>query len=152
MRGTAAVVVGGLVAGALDIAFACIFWWLEAGSSPTRIFQSVAAGLLGKDSFTGGAATAALGLALHMAIAMTFAFAYRGAAQVWPALARYPLRCGALYGLAVYGVMRYAVIPLSATSAGGADNRLWITLMIAAHVVLIGIPIALATSRAVGTR
>ncbi|MBA3759414.1 MAG: hypothetical protein H0X07_02700 [Gemmatimonadales bacterium] len=38
-----------------------------------RIFQSVAAGLLGQASFEGGAATAALGLALHYLIALTMA-------------------------------------------------------------------------------
>jgi hypothetical protein len=59
------VVAGGLVAGAFDIVYACAFWWWKAGEPPPRIFQSVAAGLLGPASFEGGAATAALGLGLH---------------------------------------------------------------------------------------
>lgn len=57
-----------LAAGTLDILFAMAFSHLRAGVTPTRTLHSVAAGLLGRDSFGGGAATAALGLALHFAI------------------------------------------------------------------------------------
>jgi len=55
--------------------------------------------------------------------------------------------CGAAYGLLLYGVMNYVVVPLSAAGAG-SKNPLWITLSIAAHVLLIGIPIALLARRA----
>jgi hypothetical protein len=64
------VLAGGFVAGTLDIAYACIFWALKRGVPATRIFQSVAAGLLGQASFQGGGRTAALGLVLHYFIAM----------------------------------------------------------------------------------
>ena len=50
--------VGALVIGTFDILFAIIFWYLRAHVAPSRIFQSVAAGLYGKASFTGGARTA----------------------------------------------------------------------------------------------
>ena len=39
------VLAGGLVAGALDIGYAWLFWAVKAGLSAQRIFQSVAAGL-----------------------------------------------------------------------------------------------------------
>ena len=55
------VLAGGLVAGTLDITYACVFWALRAGTPPQRIFQSVAKGVLGPSTFKGGAATAALG-------------------------------------------------------------------------------------------
>jgi hypothetical protein len=40
---------------------------------PVRIYQSVAAGLLGRESFQGGLASAALGMFLHFFIATTAA-------------------------------------------------------------------------------
>ena len=67
---------GGLCAGTLDILFATGFWALR-GVAPQRILQSVAAGVLGKASFGGGAASAALGLGLHYLIAIAMASAYR---------------------------------------------------------------------------
>src|SRR6185436_864518 len=63
------ILLGGLIAGTLDITGACVVSWLRAGVSPIRVFQSVASGLLGAASSTGGAKTAALGLALHFLIA-----------------------------------------------------------------------------------
>ena len=79
-RAVLLVLAGGLVAGTLDITYACVFWAIKAGAPPARIFQSVARGLLGAASFRGGAATAALGLFLHYFIATTMSFVYYFAA------------------------------------------------------------------------
>ena len=70
-RSALLVLAGGLVAGTFDITYACVYWAIKIGAPPTRIFQSVARGLLGPASFRGGAATAALGLFLHYFIAVT---------------------------------------------------------------------------------
>lgn len=142
------VLAGGLVAGTLDIAYACAFWSLTANVPPRRILQSVAAGLLGKDSFTGGASTAWLGLALHFLIAVTMSVVYFAAARRFHVLAERPMACGALYGVLLYGTMNYVVVPLSAAPGGGARNVTWIVLSIAVHMLFVGIPIALFTSRA----
>ena len=69
------VLTGGVLAGALDITYACLFWRIKAGLPASRIFQSVAAGLLGTASFKGGTATAWLGLGLHFFIAGCMALA-----------------------------------------------------------------------------
>ena len=140
------VLAGGLLAGSLDIAYACAFWWVKSSVPPPRIFQSVAAGLLGDASFRGGAATAALGLALHLAIATTMAVAYAIAAARWPLLVRRSWASGILYGLLLYAVMNYGVVPLSAAGPGSRDP-LWVGLSIAVHALLIGLPIALAVRR-----
>jgi uncharacterized membrane protein YagU involved in acid resistance len=140
------VLAAGLVAGTLDIVFACVFWAVKSDVPAMRIFQSVAAGLLGRASFEGGGATAALGLALHYLIALSISLVYYLAAQRWPFLWRQPVLCGAAYGLLVYGIMNYLVVPLSAAGPGSKDP-VWVALMIVAHVLLIGIPIALLTRR-----
>jgi len=135
------VLAGGLLAGTLDILYACLFWAIRADVPPTRIFQSVAAGLLGEASFEGGAATAALGLLLHFSIACSMAVAYYLAARRWPALMRRPVLLGMAYGLLLYVIMNHVVVPLSAADAGSRDPT-WIALTVLAHAVLVGLPIA----------
>ncbi len=135
---------GGLIAGTLDIAYACVYWGVKLDVPARRILQSVAAGLLGEASFRGGAATAALGLALHFVIAVSMSVGYYLASRRWPLLWERPLACGASYGLGLYAVMNYIIVPLSAAGAGSKD-ALWIGLSVAVHVLLIGIPIAVFT-------
>jgi hypothetical protein len=138
------VLAGGLIAGTLDIAYACVFWAVKSGVPAERIFQSVAAGLLGKASFQGGATTAALGLALHYFIALTMSVVYYLASSRWPALWRRPVLLGTGYGLLLYVIMNYVVVPLSAAGPGSKDP-LWVGLSIAVHAFLIGVPIAVFT-------
>ena len=147
------VLAGGLVAGTFDITYACVFWAIKAGVSPERIFQSVARGLLGAASFRGGAATAALGLFLHYFIATAMSVVYYFAAREWAPLHKYPLRCGAVYGLCAYIVMTYVVVPLSAAGGGGGpQDKLWVALSILVHMFLIGVPIAYFTRRAIASK
>jgi hypothetical protein len=103
----------------------------------------VAAGLLGKASFEGGAATAALGLGLHFFIACSMAVAYYLVARRVPTLRERPVPYGAAYGLLLYGIMNYIVVPLSAAGGGGAKDPLWVGLSVVVHMFLIGVPIAL---------
>lgn len=142
----AAILSGGLLAGALDISFACLYWALQAGVPAQRIFQSVAAGLLGTSSFSGGWATAALGLLLHFSIVLAMAAAWCLAARRWSALLAHPWQGGTLYGLLLYGLMQFLVVPLSA-APGGSQDTLWIVLSVLAHVGLVGLPIALMARR-----
>ena len=143
----APIVLGGIAVGVIDIAYACIFWAIKAGVPPARIFQSVAAGLLGRQAaVAGGAATAALGLALHFGIALTVAGVYYAAARYSQPLWRRPWVFGALYGVAVFGVMHYVVVPLSAAGGGriAPFDLLWDGLSIVVHAYGIGVPVALA--------
>lgn len=141
------VLAGGIVAGALDILYACLFWALKADLPPSRILQSVAAGLLGEAAFRGGATTAALGLVLHFGIACTMALAYFLVARRWPLLVRRPVVLGMAYGLLLYVLMNDVVVPLSAASPGSSDPT-WVALTVAVHVFFVGIPIAWFASRA----
>lgn len=138
------VLAGGVAAGALDISYAWLFWAVKAGIGAQRIFQSVAAGLLGKASFIGGWPTAFLGLGLHFFIATSMSLTYYLVARRRPFLREHPLACGAGYGLVLYGIMNFVVVPLSAAS-GGSKDPLWVALSVAVHMLFIGIPIALFT-------
>ena len=144
---SAYVLLGGLVAGSFDITYACTFWYLKRGVLPSRVFQSVASGLLGDASFTGGWRTAALGLALHYFIATSMAVTYYLFARRWSDLWEKPLVYGPMYGVLLYGIMNYIVVPLSAANPG-SRNLLWVLLSIAVHAFLIGTPCALFARRA----
>jgi uncharacterized membrane protein YagU involved in acid resistance len=143
-----AILVGGLVAGALDITYAFVLWWLRAQVTPVQILQSVAAGWLGKASYEGGTKTAVLGALTHFFNALVIAAIFVGASRVWPILARRATLFGPLYGIGVYLVMNSVVIPLSNFPRRGGSPApvVWITGVLA-HMFLIGLPIALAARR-----
>ena len=142
------VLLGGLVAGTFDMTYACTFWYLRRGVLPKRVFQSVASGLLGDGAFTGGWPTALLGLVLHYFIATSMAVTYYLFARRWPDLAQRPWTFGPLYGVLLYFIMTYIVVPLSAANPG-SRNLTWVLLSIAVHAFLIGTPCALFARRAI---
>ena len=97
---------------------------------------------------TGGWATGALGFVSQYFIAISMAVTYYLVARRWPALWERPVPYGAAYGLLVYGIMNYVVVPLS-NAGTGSNDPLWVGMSIAVHMFLIGLPIALYTRRAV---
>jgi len=144
-----AVVAGGLVAGALDLCYALLFS-ASHGVAPMRILKSVASGLLGRAALDGGAAMAVLGTLLHFAMALVMAGAYYLTSTRWPTLARRPLVGGAAYGVLLYVVMNFVVIPLSAFPGKVSLDPTLLVANVMAHVVLVGIPIALFVRRVAG--
>ena len=143
------VLAGGLALATLDAAFATSFWRIAAGMAWTRVFQSVAAGVLGLEaSVAGGAATAWLGVALHYLIAIGFVLAYTLAARHHDALLRRATACGIAYGLLLYVAMNCVVIPLSAIGhLPKFDDLPWVASSIAMHAVF-GLICAMAARRA----
>jgi hypothetical protein len=139
--------VGGAVVGTIDIAYAIGFWYAVRDVAPLRILQSVAAGVLGRDAFSGGVATAALGLGLHYLIATSMVIAYHVAGRRFPVLFERAIPLGLLYGVLLYGFMNHVVIPLSAASRP-AFYAPWVLISIAVHAIGIGLPSALFARRA----
>jgi len=143
-----AIFTGGLIAGAIDITYACVFSYIRRGVPPGRILQSVASGALGQAAFEGGTPTAALGLLLHFLIALIWATIYYFASRKVRVLARVPYICGVVYGLVIFALMNYAVIPLSRAPFGAPPPASpAFNTGILVHMLGIGLPIALATRR-----
>ena len=134
-----------LIAGTLDLSDALIFYGLR-GVPPTRILQGIASGILGRASFTQGTHSAFLGLLLHYFIATTVATIYFIASRRLP-LSRHPLLWGGLYGITVYVVMNYVVIPLSKIGPRPTPPLVPLINGVAALVFCIGIPVALIARR-----
>jgi hypothetical protein len=138
---------GGLTVAVLDGLDAVVFFGLR-GVSPVRIFQAIAAGLLGSASFQGGLCTAGLGLALHLLIATTIVAVMCVAARMIPALLRRPLLTGCAYGVGVWLMMNFVVIPLSAIGSRSLTAPIVINGLLI-HLVGVGIP-AVLFARAAG--
>ena len=141
-----ALLLGGLTVGALDGLDALVFFGLR-GVSPLRLFQGIASGLLGRSAFEGGMATAVLGLMIHFFIAFAVVATYHAAARRLPLLTRHPWLFGPLYGLLVYAVMNYIVIPLSAIGARSPSTAVLLNGLLI-HAVGVGLPAALSARAA----
>jgi len=148
LSGKEAIAYGGLVIGGLDALDAIVFFGLRSGATPVRIFQSIAAGVLGRSTFQGGLRSALLGVAIHFFIAFSIAATYYAASRRISILTRQPILCGAAYGVLVYFFMNRVVIPLSAIGAGAAPPLAVFVNGIAIHILGIGIPAALFAARA----
>ena len=130
-----------LIAGTLDIADAFIFYGLR-GVSPTLLLQNIAYAAIGRSAFHHGIGTALLGLFFHYCIATTVAIIYFLASQRLP-LSRHPFLYGTIYGILVYIVMTYIVVPLTKVGFHPAHHLGPLINGIAALIFCIGIPIAL---------
>ncbi|HEX8139813.1 MAG TPA: hypothetical protein VF544_19800 [Pyrinomonadaceae bacterium] len=137
---------GGLVVAVLDGLFALIFYGAILGVKPLRIFQGVAAGLLGRASYEDGIRTFLLGVLLHFVVATCIAAVYYLASLKLPVLIQRPVASGLIYGLIAYLGMNYLVVPLSAIGLRPTLLRTFLPAFIA-HAFLVGLPIALIARR-----
>jgi uncharacterized membrane protein YagU involved in acid resistance len=164
------ILLGGALAGGLDIAYAFIVYGpVSYGMSPIDVLHVVASGWLGRDAANaGGTATALLGLATHFTIATVMAAVFVVVASRWPTVTRNALVSGLIYGFVLYLVMSYVVTPLSAAhksqhfAASSAEivERLKVSLSsirpadrwqllgtLFTHMVFVGLAISLVTRR-----
>jgi hypothetical protein len=141
----------GLVAGTLDITENIVFNAFR-GVTPWRIFQFIASGLIDGRSFQLGWTSVGLGVLIHYAIALIWtAIFYIAATEFnFNVLLRRPILFGLLYGMLVYAIMNFIVLPLSAVpprpSAATIAARINAVL---ALMFCIGMPVALLVKRAV---
>jgi len=138
---------GTLIVGTADILDAFVFFGLR-GARPIRILQSIASGLLGRAAFSGGLGTALLGAVLHFFIAFLIVATFFVASRYISILRRAPVWSGLMYGVVVYLVMNFVVIPWS--RIGPRSGRATVTVVseLLVHMFLIGVPIAWAARKA----
>lgn len=139
-----AVFAAGLAAGLCDITAAFVTW-APRGIMPARILKGIASGLLGPNAFGGGVLTATLGLALHFLIAISAAAVFYAASRKISFMTKHPILAGVVYGVAVYFVMYWIVVPLSRFHPA-YTLRSSITAIVT-HIVCVGLPISLVMSR-----
>jgi len=138
-----------LVAGTLDILLATILS-LVRGNAPADMLRFVASGPF-PQAIDWGAAGAWLGLATHFGLMAVMATIFVVLAQRRPALTAKPIQWGVIYGLITYVVMNLIVVPLRFPAAW-PPKPLSIATQLFAHIILVGIPIALITARRMRAR
>jgi hypothetical protein len=131
------ILVGGALAGTFDLTAAFITF----GLGNPRI---IAGGLLGKQAWTGGAATWILGVVLHYFIAFSAAAIYCLSSRRLGFLKDHWLVCGLFYGIAVFLVMNLVVLPLSAYHFMGPYQYRGLLQGVLVHMLIIGLPISLS--------
>jgi len=138
------IVFGGLAVGVLDLIDAVGFFGLYYAVPPIRIFQSIAAGVYGRDaSREGGWSTAIQGILLHFVIAILIVTVFYIGTRFLPVLYKKPVISGLIYGVICYFVMQLIVVPLSnAPSAGISINPAFFNGIIG-HALVVGLPVAL---------
>ena len=137
------------VAGTLDILFAMIltvFFGRELGN----MLRYVGSGPFPQATEM-GTNGAILGLLVHFALMAIMAAVYVIAAQRMPALLQRPIQWGVLYGLVTYVVMNWLIVPMRFDTPL-PPSALSIATQLFAHILLVGIPIALNTARYFGPR
>lgn len=135
-----AVFVGGVIAGALDLAYAIA---VHSPRKPIFIAQFVASGLLGLKAFSGGTTTAVLGVILHFTIALGAATVYYLASRKPAFLVKRAVLAGLIYGALVYAFMHIVVLPLSAVPKG-PTHFIYQAFEFVWHWFGVGLPIALS--------
>jgi hypothetical protein len=148
-----AILWGGLICGVLDISSAVIISLANDGS-PVRMLQGIAGSLLGPASFQGGFATAALGLVMHFGVAFAATSIFYLLSRRFPAMVKWAVPSGLLYGVVWLLVMYRGVIPLTAALRplylSNVVKRplpaLW-PVPLFVHMTCVGLPIALAVRR-----
>ena len=135
-----AIGLGGLLAGTLDLTQALVLFG-------RRVPLVIAAGLLGRQAFTGGAGAYVLGILLHFFIAFSVTAIFYVASRRLTFMTEYPLVCGLFYGVAVELVMSYVVLPLSALHSRGPYELHDVLLGLVVHMIVVGLPISFSVWR-----
>ncbi|WP_309644532.1 hypothetical protein [Phenylobacterium sp.] len=147
LRPREAILAAGLIAAVLDILNPIIIWGLK-GVPAERILQSVSSGLLGKVAFTGGMATAALGMVAHTLIMLGAAAFYYFASRRLPVMNRWPWLAGPAFGLGFYVFMNYLVVPLSLATTKAPAGWFPVLNQLFCHLILVGLTFSMIISRA----
>jgi hypothetical protein len=135
-----AILVGGLIVGVLDLLYAILVY---SPQKPILVPQTIASGLLGTKSYSDGAPSAALGVALHFIIALGAATVYYFASRKFELLIDRAVLMGLIYGALVYLFMHLIVLPLSAVPKGHLPLAYQAAEFVE-HWFCVGLPIALA--------
>jgi hypothetical protein len=140
-----AILAAWLLCGVMDLSAAFITAH-SYGVGPVRLLQGITTGLLGQASYNGGWQTAALGAAIHFFVAFCAATVFYLASRKMTFLTRRPIVSGILYGVAVYVVMYWVVVPLSLIHRRPFSWKATVVAIIT-HMVCVGTPISLMVRR-----
>jgi len=138
------ILVATLVSGTLDILLAMILT-VALGREIPNMLRTVASGPF-PAAAQWGAAGALLGFLVHFALMAIMATALMLIVRRRPQLLDKPILAGIAYGLVTYFAMNWLVVPLR-FGTPLPPKTLSIATQLFAHIVLVGIPMALIARR-----
>jgi len=137
--------------GVIDGLFSSLLSVFAYGSTATRLFQGVAATVLGSAALDGGTWTAAIGVLMHFGVAFGwsafFLFVAMRSSRVRRLLAsRYgAFKVALLYGPFIWMVMSLAIIPLLVHRPPAINLRWWTQFV--GHIPFVAMPIVTSLHR-----
>ncbi|MES2754217.1 MAG: hypothetical protein V4659_06095 [Pseudomonadota bacterium] len=135
-----AIVLGTATAGTLDLMSAFVFGGM-AGRTAPQILAGVATGPF--PAIGAGLDASAVGAAVHYAIMAVMVGAFVLAARGRPALLRQPIAAGVAYGVLLYLIMYWIVLPLRFPAVWPRSDAWTVGNALFSHCLCVGVPIAL---------
>lgn len=135
-------IAAGIVAAAVEM-LPVLTIQASLGVPPLRVFQSIAGGVLGAATYSGGWSTALLGVAFHILISVVTGLSFAIATAREPRLLSRPIASAMAIGLIAYLVMTFVVLPLSAVPFPANRNPIMMASSLAIHITAFGLPIVL---------
>ena len=142
-----------LLTAVVDGTFSGVLAQFFYGSTAVRLFQGVAATLLGKEALNGGAETALIGLGMHFGVALAWSIVFLVLAMRSPRLRREiattggVMRVAAMYGPVIWMVMSLVVIPALTHRPPNITYKWWIQFL--GHIPFVAVPIVSQIARGV---
>jgi hypothetical protein len=137
------IVIAGVVAGAIDLAFNTVKA-VSAGTSVLKPWKGVAAALLGKDAvIQGGDAMAIVGVGLHFLITIGAAAIYYLVATRRGWLVRHAFLSGLAFGTLFFLALNYVILPLTFIGRPLYVGGQTIAIALPSHIIMIGLPISM---------
>ncbi|MGK6352788.1 hypothetical protein [Parapedobacter sp. DT-150] len=136
-----AILRAGFIVGMLDMLAAFLHYYLKTHKSPIVVLHYIACGVFGDNAYRGGSQMALWGLLFHFVIAFVFTTLFFLLFRSLPLIRRMGILAGVIYGVFVWAVMQFLVIPLSNISSVAPLNFPDAALSIAILIVCIGIPL-----------
>ncbi|HEU4997086.1 MAG TPA: hypothetical protein VFT29_19855 [Gemmatimonadaceae bacterium] len=135
----------GLLTAVIDGAFSSVLSVAFYNSTIARLWQRVAAALLGPGAYEGGTRTALIGVAMHVGVAFAWSAVFLFLVMRADAVQRIVstragvIKAAAVYGPCVWLVMSLIVIPILYRTAPAITVRWWVQLI--GHFPFVGLPI-----------
>ena len=140
-----------LVAGTLDILSAFALAAMR-GTGPLTVLGGVASGPFGDAMAQNGLTGAAIGLGVHFGIMAVQVATFMLLAAWQPGILQTRVLTGVLFGLAVYVVMYWVVLPIRWPHIFPAGALRHLPTALFAHIFCVGLPIVLIVARGSTTR
>jgi len=125
-------------------------------STVTRLFQGVAATLLGPSALNGGTRTALVGVLMHVGVAFGWSAVFVFGLLRLPAIRRAlasrhgVIKVAALYGPVIWMVMSLVIIPQLVHRPPSITFRWWVQFF--GHIPFVALPIVAMAARSVPKR